>query len=683
MRSMNSRRWLSRIMSLVLLILVGATSALAQDKPRRSKPKRGQPVLLQRNFTLARQSNNTFREPEEEVYGGQHDLHLAPVTLTIPGGANDQKGGPQDFQLLTYNGRPIGPTIRVRRGSTFSIRVKNHLHNAAPDVDPGTDRPHGLCTTNLHTHGLHVSPADPSDNIFRCIEPDQEYTYTFTIPKNHPSGTFWYHPHKHGSVAYQLSNGLAGALIVDGTESDQYDDLEDIPEIANAKERVLIFQQFNYSLGSDGIARINANLIYNYPDTTPNSCEAIKFPATSQDVSTPITPINGVVTPTIYIAPGEVQRWRLIHAGWEEKIELVWVDEHGAEIDSTDEIPGAIQFREIAKDGLATGSMTIQKSIELYPAYRSDVLIKAPALPKGRKEIVFQLKQAPVTPASGLRGNAVDSLCLANVVVRGRNRHMKLPDPRELVKCRPYPSIRKEELSPASLPNPITFASNDGAIPNPTYLINYVSFHDQKPVRIKLGTAEEWTLKALPSDPNPDNPNRHPFHIHVNPFQVVAHTDATGKTTAMDVWKDTLLIPKNESYTIRSRFLDFPGKTVFHCHILDHEDQGMMMPLEFYDPDPSKPAPAQDLCPRAATPNVLKQTAVPAPALKLPDTIGGARDLTEFRRRTVALVFFQGAECAHCASSFAPWCATYVDRSGSTPRLWPSAVESSPIRPGR
>ena len=225
---------------------------------------------------------------------------------------------------------------------------------------------------------------------------------------------------------------------------------------------------------------------------------------------------------------------------------------------------------------------------------------------------------------------------------------MKLADPRDLVKCRPYPSIRKEELSPASLPNPITFASNDGAMPNPTYLINYVSFHDQKPVRIKLGTAEEWTLKALPTDPNPDNPNRHPFHIHVNPFQIVAHTDATGKTTAMDVWKDTLLIPKKESYTIRSRFLDFPGKTVFHCHILDHEDQGMMMPLEFYDPDPSKPAPAQDLCPRAATPNVLKQTAVPAPALKLPDTIGGARDLTEFRRRTVALVFFQGAECAHC-----------------------------------
>src|SRR5258708_39789220 len=78
------------------------------------------------------------------------------------------------------------------------------------------DEPHELYITNLHTHGLHVSPAGNSDNVFREIPPGASFQYTFTIPPDHPSGTFWYHPHKHGSVAYQMANGMAGALIVEG-----------------------------------------------------------------------------------------------------------------------------------------------------------------------------------------------------------------------------------------------------------------------------------------------------------------------------------------------------------------------------------------------------------------------------------------------------------------------------------
>src|SRR5262249_55903219 len=138
--------------------------------------------------------------------------------LALPGAARD--GGPDDVEMITYNGRLVGPTIRVQRGTTVKINLKNELpaDDAPPvTVDPDQeDQPHDLHTTNLHTHGLHVSPRGDSDNVFREIPPGASFQYSFTIPADHPAGTFWYHPHKHGSVAYQLANGLAGALIVEG-----------------------------------------------------------------------------------------------------------------------------------------------------------------------------------------------------------------------------------------------------------------------------------------------------------------------------------------------------------------------------------------------------------------------------------------------------------------------------------
>jgi len=116
----------------------------------------------------------------------------------------------------------------------------------------------------------------------------------------------------------------------------------------------------------------------------------------------------------------------------------------------------------------------------------------------------------------------------------------------------------------------------------------------------------------------------------------------------MDVWRDTLYIKEGETYVIRSRFLDFPGQSVFHCHILDHEDQGMMMPLTFSNQ--GQTLPAQEICKELRPPATkLQARATPAPALRLPDTAGVTNDLSKYRGRTVALVFFQGAECAHCA----------------------------------
>ncbi|MDQ3886052.1 MAG: multicopper oxidase domain-containing protein, partial [Actinomycetota bacterium] len=99
-----------------------------------------------------------------------------------------------------FNGTSPGPTLRVRPGDLVRIRLVNHLGQA----------------TNLHTHGMHVSPQDNGDNPFLRIDPGTSFDYEIRIPLDHPAGTFWYHPHHHGTVADQIFAGLAGALLVDG-----------------------------------------------------------------------------------------------------------------------------------------------------------------------------------------------------------------------------------------------------------------------------------------------------------------------------------------------------------------------------------------------------------------------------------------------------------------------------------
>ena len=122
----------------------------------------------------------------------------------------------RDTRALGFNGTSPGPTLRVRPGDELAIRLTNRL-----------DQP-----TNLHTHGLRVSPQGNSDNPFLRVDPGTSFDYLIRVPTDHPPGTNWYHPHHHGTVADQVSGGLAGALIVDGG-----------PALPVAADRVLLDQR--------------------------------------------------------------------------------------------------------------------------------------------------------------------------------------------------------------------------------------------------------------------------------------------------------------------------------------------------------------------------------------------------------------------------------------------------------
>jgi FtsP/CotA-like multicopper oxidase with cupredoxin domain/peroxiredoxin len=653
--SPKTHRTAARTVSGCVLVGLAAIGSYSEEVAGKAPHKHAATPSLQRRFESA--SNPTlktsFRQPPELKIvkdDQRYELCLTTGTFNSPDAAQVDPSIPMSFERLCYNHEPVGPTIRVRRGTAFSICLRNELRgdpdkpsDPVPGVPEG-EKPHGLGTTNLHTHGLHVSPDGNSDNIFQSIDPGRSLTFTFELRDDHPSGIFWYHPHKHGSVAYQLSNGLGGALIVEGDPANP-NDLESIPEIAAASswgrqterenhERIVLLQLFTYRIGTDGVGRIDASQIYN---VQPDSNSSDSIVVTGDEPASPpvqVTAINGAINPTFTIAPGEVQRWRIIHAGWDLLRQLVWVDDD-------DKPTQDIQFNEIAIDGLATGTMTVQSPLQIAPGQRSDALIWAdPTATKGK---TYHLKQLPVSNALATHNRSTDANYLAKLVVGGDAQSMSLPnmqDPatvKKLAACRPFSAVEDSELSPPSSTDgtaagTLNFLGSDVI---QTYTINGQTFHQLKPVELTIGRSEEWTLNALLGS--------HPFHIHVNPFQVVSYTDPSGVTSPMDVWRDTLYIPQGASYTIRSRFRDFIGDTVLHCHILDHEDQGMMMCLRFKDPTKRRAAQGPG-CPE----QLLARCEVPAPPFVARDVFGGQYDMRTGNGRPTVVVFFRGMGCPHC-----------------------------------
>jgi FtsP/CotA-like multicopper oxidase with cupredoxin domain len=135
------------------------------------------------------------------------------LQLTLDAAPTRVPMGGRQASVLAFNGTVPGPTLRLRPGDILRVRLANRL--SAP--------------TNLHVHGLHVSPTGIGDNPFVAIEPGDAFDYEFKLPADHPPGTYWYHPHHHGHAADQVAAGLYGAILV-----------EDRDPLAVTRDRVLV-----------------------------------------------------------------------------------------------------------------------------------------------------------------------------------------------------------------------------------------------------------------------------------------------------------------------------------------------------------------------------------------------------------------------------------------------------------
>ena len=447
------------------------------------------------------------------------------ATLEVAYAPNEVAGC--QVKLRSYNGGLTGPTLRARPGDTLYIKMTNALPAEAHTHSGDHNIPHGFNSTNLHTHGLHVSPNDKSDNVFREIGPGQSFDYVIEVPKNHAPGTFWYHAHLHGSTALQVSSGMAGMLIIEGG-------IDDLPSLKPVKQQVLIFQQLSYD---------DQGVIENYNNFGPGGWDDSKRYIT----------INGQVVPEIRMRPGEVQRWRTVHAGVRETINLQ-LDEH--------------LLNEVAVDGLTLARIAPWSSgLTLQPGYRSDILVKANPLRPGQARAEYVLRDLPlsaglrlqaVAPALRLRLNAAPvqnkaGRPLARIVVEGEPANDVLPADSELAANVPFKPIHEGELTGESqvVNFNVTFAICSNGVCQPcnpdanpacrsvAFTVNNRPYTDDNVRKVRLGTAAESILTTDAASLYP----RHPFHIHVNPFM---HTRTGPDGAPEDVWRDTLIVEKGK-----------------------------------------------------------------------------------------------------------------------------------------
>ena len=530
------------------LFIAISTPATAADAVAAADPN-----CAYREIDVDRYGRKPFQNPPS-ITSRQGSLDTPLVTQFTDPKTTSIAGCP--LTLRTYNGQLVGPTLRVKPGDVMNIKLDNRMPKETPnEIEQQyqqeasnaylSTRPHSFNTTNLHTHGLHVSPAGNSDNVLITVPPQTQFPYEIKLPKSHPPGSFWYHAHAHGSTSIQVGSGMAGALVIE-------DDEAKIPAAlreANKGEKVLVFQTILY----DTRGRLD-NITALFPSpTNPADCSQPANQITWSCSKRRIT-INGQIVPIIKMRPGEVQRWRLIDTAYRESIQ-VQLEGHA--------------LHEIALDGLYLGKVDTWpagSAIDLQPGYRSDVLVQA-SLKPGKYRLIDQATKA----TKSLRAIDEPENLLAEIVVEGAPMNMKLPTSAEMAALAPFPGVDLSKKATGLQQAVFTI----GGLPNDNrayFQINYQAFNPSQSRQLTLNNVDQWTLSAVGAP--------HVFHIHVNPFQY-ARTGPDGKPET--VWKDTVLLSPSTAQTplnMYTQYVDYIGQFVIHCHILDHEDLGMMEVVE-------------------------------------------------------------------------------------------------------
>jgi len=522
----------------------------------------------------------------------------------------------------------VAPTIRVVPGQRLNIELDNHL-------EPCTEkqRSEHLCfsETNLHTHGLWVSPSGNSDNVLISIKPGEKFRYEYDIPAEHPAGTFWYHPHSHGAGYAQVGSGMAGALIVTGNRLPTATSPGDIDVLLKDEhgrsfaERVMIFQQIAYGcLNDKGVIEGERDKIGD--PVRPFTCSPGKvgrIESFDNDWgwrrSGRFTGINGKVEPQLDDAKaGTFERWRLINAGRGEpmRMRLYRLDPAAPSLRTIRaEEQTAWRQRycggqplpmwEIALDGLTRSAIRRTDEAVLFAGERKDLIVRLPE--SGLYCIVNDTTRDGVennpsrivalVAAKGTSSSIVDSEPLLRAALIGAAEKSLEGDGSANIREKVIADLKDGmKLSSFVWHKTITEAEISGyrealldIVDGPeqgAFRVNGRSYdHNRIDAVLPLGKAEQWRAVALIEE--------HPLHIHVNPFQIVSIEDAAGhdltdpKNTAFDPdyaglkgeWKDTVFIKENVRLTFRTRYERFTGDFVIHCHIMFHGDHGMMQNL--------------------------------------------------------------------------------------------------------
>ena len=449
---------------LVTAAITGCSPVAAGDRDRRSPAE-------------------TFSEPPVVA------SHAGVLQTTLTARLSTVSVAGQRVTLMAFDGRYIPPTLRVKPGDTIRVRLVNAI--AQP--------------TNLHTHGLSVSPLGNSDNVFLSVAPSQTQQYEIRLPANHPPGLYWYHPHPHGFSDTQVRNAMSGAIIVDGL-------LDPFATLRHVRERLLLLKDLQVEDGRVVHRDIGKNTIRT---------------------------VNGMVNPVIVLRPGEIEFWRIGNIGADVYYTLT-LDGH--------------RFQEVGRDGNRHARLRALDTLRLSPGARAGVLVMAGA------PGVYLLRTGEIN--TGAEGNEYEGTVMATVRVEGSPATPVALPPALL----PVEDLRGKVTNRRTI---VLSESQDGD----TMFIDRKQFDmNRTDTRVKLGAVEEWTVRN-------NSDELHTFHIHQGPFQL---TEINGVPQPADDHRDVVDVPIRGEVKVIIPFTNplIVGRFVYHCHILAHEDKGMMAIIE-------------------------------------------------------------------------------------------------------
>jgi len=454
----------------------------------------------------------------------------SPIVLTA---INDSQTGKAAF---SFNGREDPPVIRAVPGEDIRLTYVNAMSTDSHERCIG-----GPCMnmTNLHFHGLHVSPDAPQDDVINMMAmPGQTLHYVVNIPLDQPPGLYWYHTHPHGESYLQDLDGMSGAIVIDGIE--RY-----LPELQHMRERILVLR--DQVIGKDDPASSELTRIV---ELSNKSCSA------STDPPERVFTVNGAVRPAIAITPGERQFWRIVNASPDLYADLQ-VDGEKLEIVALDGMP--LAFHDPAH------TLEYVSHILVPPAGRVEAIITGP-----KREARASLRSLCFN--TGRDGDPNPTMVLADLadIAEPTPRHHASDingRPPVFGPLAPAMIARVENTSPDFV---VHFTEDKKG-----FYINDRKYSPSDPpmTTVSIGAFHHWRVTN-------DTFEVHPFHIHQVHFLIYAEN---GVRLERPEWLDTVNVPVEGNVDLVMDFTDpiIRGVSLFHCHLLSHEDKGMMAKILF------------------------------------------------------------------------------------------------------
>jgi len=477
------------------------------------------------------------------------------------------------------------PTLRVKPGDLVILNLKNELTDPADPAGPhrmhASAHQAGACeegrmtstSTNLHFHGLEIPPTCHQDDVLRTtIEPGENpFQYRFRVPEDQPPGLYWYHPHIHGFTKVQVLGGASGAIIVEGIERAN-------KAVAGLPERVLIIRDqdlLNPNAPPSKSEPVIPKMLFDRDGDVANNGTGFGKPAKDLSINFVPVPYPDYPPAAIQIRPDERQLWRVLNASAITYLNLELLFQHkpqpmglvaldGVPLDENRSVPDLVSW---------------QTHLGVPPGARVEFIVTGP--PMGVPGLLVTR-----TVDTGPGGENDTNRALATITAS-----LEAPEPTSKLEASPTPRppprlpwlgdatpVRtrrlyfSEKLLEPNNPNSATefYLTVEGQTPTP-----FDPDSEVPNITATEGTVEDWIIENRSNE-------LHAFHIHQLHFMLL---DYLGRQVNEPFLRDTVNVPYYDGKaliypTVRVR-LDFRdpkivGDFVYHCHLLEHEDNGMM-----------------------------------------------------------------------------------------------------------